>query len=382
MQEGRLKPNGSSLAGILPAVAQFGSLQVGKSCHGFIIRNGLDKDEFVMTALMDMYAKSGDLSVARKLFDTMPSRSVVSWSAMIAGYGTHGCAVESLSLFDRMLAHSIQPNYITYIGVLSACVHAGYVDKGRLYFQQMVKDHGISPRLQHYTCMVDLLGRAGLLEEAMDLIREMPAKPSPDVWGALLGACRIHGNVILGKYAADKLFELNPLDPGFYVLLSNMYAAAHMWSEVRRVRALMRDLGLRKPAGWSSIEIGSKVHSFISGDKSHSDSDEIYKRLDELTKKLKKLGYLPKTEVVLHDVEDGVKESVLSSHSEKLAMAYGLLRLTPGAPIRIMKNLRTCEDCHAFAKFVSKVSCREIVLRDAVRFHHIKHGVCTCSDYW
>ncbi|MQM00228.1 hypothetical protein Taro_032962 [Colocasia esculenta] len=382
MQRCGLKPNGSSLAGVLPAVAQFGSLKLGKSCHGFIVRNVLDADEFVMTALMDVYAKSGDLSVARKLFDTMSTRSVVSWSAMISGYGAHGCGAEAVSLFDKMLAHKIQPNYITYIGVLSACVHAGYVEKGRLYFQQMVRDHRINARLQHYTCMVDLLGRAGLLDEAMDLIKEMPFEASPDIWGALLGACRIHGNVELAKYAADRLFELNPSDPGFYVLLSNIYAAADMWSEVRRVRGVMRDLGLRKPAGWSSIEIGSYVHSFISGDKSHSDSDEIYKKLDELTGTTKRAGYVPKTEVVLHDVEDDVKESVLSSHSEKLAMSYGLLRLTPCVPIRIMKNLRTCEDCHAFAKFVSKVTCREIILRDAVRFHHIKDGVCTCSDYW
>lgn len=378
----RLKPNGSSLAGLLPAVARCGSLQLGKSCHGFMLRRNLDSDEFVVTALMDAYAKSGDLAVARKLFDGMSNRNVISWSAMIAGYGAHGRLGEALSLFDEMLRSGIQPNHITYIGVLSACVHGGFVEEGRRYFLQMVEDHGITPSLQHYTCMVDLLGRAGLFEEAMELIRGMPSEPPPEIWGALMGACRIHGNVKLGKHAAEKLFELKPADPGFYVLLSNIYAAAHMWSEVRRVRGLMRKLGLRKPVGWSSVEIGCRVHSFVSGDKSHPDSDEVYERLAELIYKAKAIGYALRKEVVLHDVEDDVKESVLSSHSEKLAMAYGWSRLMSGKPIRIMKNLRTCEDCHSFAKFVSRVTRREIILRDAVRFHHIKDGTCSCSDFW
>ncbi|CAA7406126.1 unnamed protein product [Spirodela intermedia] len=378
----RLKPNGSSLAGLLPAIARCGSLQLGKSCHGFMLRRNFGSDEFVVTALMDVYAKSGDLVVARKLFDGICSRNVISWSAMIAGCGAHGRVEEALSLFDEMLRRGIRPNHITYIGVLSACVHGGFVDEGRRYFLQMIEHHSITPSLQHYTCMVDLLGRAGLFEEARELIRGMPAEPPPEIWGALMGACRIHGNVKLGKYAAEKLFELKPADPGFYVLLSNIYAAAHMWSEVRRVRGLMRELGLRKPVGWSSVEIGCRIHSFLSGDKSHPDSDEVYERLGELISKAKETGYVPRKEVVLHDVEDDVKESVLSSHSEKLAMAYGWSRLMSGKPIRIMKNLRTCEDCHSFAKFVSTVTHREIILRDAVRFHHIKDGICTCSDYW
>ncbi|XP_077226434.1 pentatricopeptide repeat-containing protein At3g26782, mitochondrial-like [Tasmannia lanceolata] len=382
MQNNGLKPNGSSLAGILPAVAHSGSLNLGKSCHGFIIRNGLHSDEFVMTALMDAYAKSGDLVVAHKLFDTIPNRSVVAWSSMIAGYGAHGCGSEALALFEEMQATNIKPNYITYIGVLSAAAHTGFVNKGREYFRRMVEDHGIIPREQHYTCMVDLLGRAGLLDEAMNLINSMPIKPSPGIWGALLGGCRIHGHVELGKYAADRLFDMNYWDPGFYVLLSNIYAAAGMWFEVRRVRSSMRERGLRKPAGWSSIEIGNKVHCFISGDMTHLDSGKIYQKLEDLMEDISKVGYVPQTKVVLHDVEDDVKENVLRNHSEKLAMAYGLLRTAPGTRIRIMKNLRTCEDCHVAAKFISKITCREIVLRDAVRFHHIKDGVCTCGDYW
>ncbi|XP_058079370.1 pentatricopeptide repeat-containing protein At2g01510, mitochondrial-like [Magnolia sinica] len=382
MQWSGLKPNGSSLAGILPAVGRFGALHLGKSCHGFIVRNSLELDEFVVTALMDVYAKSGDLIVARRLFNIMRNKSVVAWSSMIAGYGTHGCGDEALALFEKMQANNIKPNYITYIGVLSACAHGGFIDKGRDYFHRMVHNHGILPRVQHYTCMVDLFSRAGLLDEAMDLIDAMPIEPSAGIWGALLGGCRKHGHVGLGKYAAERLFELNSSDPGFYVLLSNIYAAAGMWADVRRVRSSMRERGLWKPAGWSSIEIGSKVHCFISGDMAHPDTNEIYKKLEEVMEEIGKAGYVPVTKVVLHDVEDDVKENVLKCHSEKLAIAYGLIRTSVGQPIRIMKSLRTCEDCHVAAKLISKVVCREIVLRDAVRFHHIKDGVCTCGDYW
>lgn len=382
MQCTGLKPNGSSLAGILPAVARVGALHLGRSCHGFIIRNALESDEFLMTALMDVYAKSGDLVVARCLFNCMHNRSVVAWSSMIMGYGSHGYGAEALTLFEEMEANNIKPNYITYIGALSACAHAGFVDEGRSYFRRMVDYHGIIPRAQHYTCMVDLFARAGLFEEAMDLINSMPVEPSPSIWGALLGGCRIHGHVDLGRHAADRLFELKSSDPGFYVLLSNIYAAAEMWSEVRNVRRLMRERGLRKPAGWSSIEIGNRVHCFLSGDKTHADSNEIYKKLEEIMEEIRLVGYVPETKVVLHNVEDDVKESVLKSHSEKLAIAYGLLRTPTGMPIRIMKNLRTCEDCHTAAKFISKITCREIVMRDAIQFHHFKDGICTCHDYW
>lgn len=382
MQHSGLKPNGSSLVGILPAVACSGTLHLGKSCHGFVVRNGLNSDEFVMTALLDVYAKSGDLVVAKKLFRSLLNKGVVAWSAIIAGYGSHGRAAEALDLFEKMLASDVRPNHITYVGVLSACAHAGFVDKGREYFERMVHDHGIMPHAQHYTCMVDLLGRAGLFDEALDLIETMPFDPTSGIWGALLGACKIYGNVELAKYSADRLFELNPSDPGFYVLLSNVYAAAGMWSQVRQVRNLMRERGLRKPAGWSLIEIGSKTSCFASGDMSHPSSCEIHQKIEELMEEVREVGYMPKTKVVLHDVEEDVKENILKSHSEKLAMAYGLLKTKVGTSIRIMKNLRTCEDCHNFAKFVSKVTSREIILRDAVRFHHIKDGACTCSDYW
>ncbi|PKA58501.1 Pentatricopeptide repeat-containing protein [Apostasia shenzhenica] len=382
MQKHGLKPNGSSLAGILPSIAQTGMLHMGKSCHGFTIRHHLAEDEFVRAALLDFYAKSGDLRIAQRIFDTMSSRSVVDWSAMIAGYGTHGNGTKALDLFDEMLASNARPNHVTFVGVLSACVHSGLIEKGKKYFQSMIQEHGITPLPQHFACMVDLLARAAHFNEAMELISSMPVEPAAGVWGALLSGCRVHGNIKLAKLAGKKLFELSPSEPGFYVLLSNTYAAAGMWEEVGEVRKRMREMGLRKEAGWSSIEIGREIHYFISGDTSHHDSCEIYQKVEEMVEESGRLGYKVQVQAVLHDVDQGMKGKMLKGHSEKLAMAYGLLKTAAGRPIRVVKNLRTCEDCHVFAKYVSMVTARQIILRDGVRFHHISGGDCTCGDYW
>ncbi|KAK8959898.1 Pentatricopeptide repeat-containing protein [Platanthera guangdongensis] len=285
MQIFGVKPNGSSVAGILPALARSGTLKLGKSCHGFMIRNHLQSDEFAMTALLDVYAKSGDLAVAHKLFDSLiHKRSVVAWSTIIAGYGIHGQGIVALNLFQEMLASNIMPNHVTYVGVLLACAHSRLVDEGREHFDRMVRTHRIVPRPQHFECMIDLLARAGQFDEAMEVVKEMPMVPTPGVWGALLSGCRIHGNIKLAEYAAGRLFDLHHGDPGFYVLLSNTYASAGMWEEARRVRSLMRERGLRKEAGWSSIEIGRNVTSFISGDASHPDRVDIYNMILALLK--------------------------------------------------------------------------------------------------
>lgn len=243
----------------------------------------------------------------------------------------HGRGKEALELFDEMLRNGVKPNGVTFIGVLMACSRAGLVDAGKSRFWLIVYAHGISPTVQHYACMVDLLGRAGKLEEAKDMIEAMPMMPTPGVWGALLGACRIHGDVQLGRYAADRLFELDCDDAGFYVLLSNIYAEAGMWDEVKRVREMMTVKGLKKPSGWSSIEIKDRVHVFMAGDTLHPDAEKIYRKLRELMQKMKDEGYEPQASMVLKDVEDDIKENLLWSHTEKLAIAYGLITTTPGS---------------------------------------------------
>eukprot|EP01018_Ginkgo_biloba_P024429 Gb_13303 [translate_table: standard] len=382
MQLADMKPNSITMVSVLSSYAQLGALQQGKWIHDYIIRSGFESDVFVGTALIDMYAKCGSIEIARQMFDKMSKRNVVSWNAMIAGYGMHGHGEEALQIFLKMQQACIEPNYITFISVLSACSHAGLVDEGWQYFNSITRDYCIKPRVKHYACMVDLLGRAGRLDEAQDFIKRMPLEPDAGVWGALLGACRIHCNIELGERVAECLFNLQPENAGYYVLLSNIYAAAGRWDDVAKMRTLMKDRGLNKKAGCSLIEVNGKIHAFLVGDRSHPQSEKIYAMLETLSRQMKNAGYVPHTNFVLHDVEEEVKKHMLYSHSEKLAIAFGLISTSPGTPIWITKNLRVCVDCHIATKFISKIVKRKIIVRDANRFHHFKDGLCSCGDYW
>eukprot|EP01018_Ginkgo_biloba_P010846 Gb_36538 [translate_table: standard] len=377
-----IKPDSVTMVSVLPACAQLLALQQGKQIHGYVIRSGFGLEVAVATALIDMYAKCGSIEIARQLFERMPIRNVVSWNAMIQGYGMHGHGKDALALFSQMRQMGMMPDHITFIGVLSACSHAGLVDKGLQYFDCMSEEYCIVPKVEHYACMVDLLGRAGHLDEALDFITKMPLEPNAVVWGALLGACRIHGNIKLGEHVAERLFDLEPKNAGRYVLLSNIYAAAGRWVDVARVRTMMRERGLKKTPGCSLIEVNNRIHAFLVGDKVHPQSDKIYALLATLIAQMKEAGYVPNTNFVLHDVDEELKEHMLCSHSEKLAIAFGLLNTSHGMPIRITKNLRVCGDCHIATKFISKIVKREIIVRDGNRFHRFKDGLCSCGDYW
>eukprot|EP01018_Ginkgo_biloba_P037418 Gb_09410 [translate_table: standard] len=382
LQLADVKANSMTMVNVLQACAHLGVLKQGKWIHDYIIRNGLESDVFLVTALIDMYAKCGSIETARLLFDRMSERDVVSWSAMIAGYGMHGHAKDALDLFFQMQQAGVRPNDITFIGVLSACSHAGLVNDGWQYFECMSRDYCITPTTKHYACMVDLLGRAGHLYEAQVFIEKMPLKPDTSVWGALLGACRIHCNIELGKRVAECLFYLEPENAGFYVLLSNIYAASGKWDDVAKIRTMMKDRGVKKTPGCSLIEVSNRVHAFLVGDRSHPQSEKIYAMLETLAGQMKEAGYAPNTNFVLHDVEEEMKEHLLSCHSEKLAIAFGLINTSAGTPIQITKNLRVCDDCHSATKFISKIVRRDIIVRDANRFHHFKDGLCSCGDYW
>lgn len=250
------------------------------------------------------------------------------------------------------------------------------------YFNSMYQNYGITANSKHYTCMIDLLGRAGRLDEALNLMRNMPFYPDAATWGALLGASRIHGDTELGEKAAEMIFEMEPDNSGMYVLLSNLYAASGRWSEVREMRLKMRDKGVKKVPGYSWVEVQNKIHVFSVGDCSHPESERIYAYLEELDLELKKDGYVSSTKLVLHDVEEEEKEHMLKYHSEKLAVAFGILTIPSGRPIRVIKNLRVCEDCHNAIKHISKIAKRQIILRDSNRFHHFSEGSCSCGDYW
>eukprot|EP01018_Ginkgo_biloba_P011209 Gb_02060 [translate_table: standard] len=382
MQLAGVKPDSKTYASVLPACANLGALEQGMEIHHGIIRGGFQSHGFVPNALLDMYAKCGSIEKARDLFDKMHERNAVSWTAMIAGYAMHGFGKEALQLFEQMQASGMNPDHVTLVCVLSACCHTGLVDKGWQYFHSMSEDYHITPTMEHYGCMVDLLGRAGHLDEALDFINKMPIEPNANVWGCLLGACRTHNNIQLGEHVAERIFELDPKNAIPYVLLSNIYAAAGRWDDIENVRRLMKDRRVKKTPGCSWIEVNKRVHSFLVGDTSHEQMPKIHAKLERLSEQMKAAGYVPNMQFVLNDVEQEQKEQILRCHSEKLAIAFGLISTPPGTTIRVIKNLRVCGDCHSATKFISKIVEREIVVRDANRYHHFKDGGCSCGDYW
>ncbi|KAE8037458.1 hypothetical protein FH972_010045 [Carpinus fangiana] len=378
-----VKPNEFTFCSVINAcAAPTAAVEQGKQFHACSIKSTLANALCISSALVTMYAKKGNIESANEVFKRQGERDLVSWNSMISGYAQHGQGKKALQVFEEMRRRDLEMDDITFIGVISACTHAGLVDEGQRYFNVMVKDHHIDPTMEHYSCMVDLYSRAGLLEKAMDIINQMPFPAGSTVWRTVLAACRVHRNLELGKHAAEKLVSLQPQDSAAYVLLSNIYAATGNWQERAKVRKLMDKRNVKKEAGYSWIEVKNKTYSFLAGDLSHPLSDHIYAKLEELSIALKDVGYQPDTNYVLHDVEEEHKETILSQHSERLAIAFGLISTPPGTPIQIVKNLRVCGDCHTVIKLISMLEARDIVVRDSNRFHHFKGGLCTCGDYW
>lgn len=377
-----IRGNPSSMSSVLLACSNLSMLKLGKQIHQLIFKSPMYSDTRVGTSLISMYCKSGVLEDGQKLFLEMNHKDVVTWNAMISGYAHHGVSHEALNLFNEMRNQGMKPDWITFIGVLSACNHAGLVELGVHYFEKMQVDYGIGVKPDHYACMVDLLGRAGKLTDALDLIKRMPSEPHAAVYGALLGACRVHKNLDIAEFAANKLLKLEPGNPFAYVQLANVYAANTKWENVSRVRRAMKDIRALKTPGYSWIEIKNVIHEFRSGDRLHPELTSIHKKLNELEMKMKLAGYVPDLQSVLHDVTEDQKVQLLLLHSEKLAIAFGLIGLPAGEPIRIFKNLRVCDDCHLATKYISAIEGREIIVRDTTRFHHFHDGKCSCGDYW
>ncbi|KAL9238131.1 hypothetical protein vseg_012601 [Gypsophila vaccaria] len=382
MQLAGVKPNAVTIPCLLPACGNIAALMHGKAAHCFSLRRGMVDDVFVGSSLIDMYAKCGKVRDSQLCFDAMPTRNLVTWNVIIGGYAMHGKHKEAFKMFDLMQKSGQKPNSVTITCLLSACNQKGLVDEGWHYFNNMSKEYGVEARMEHYACMVSLLSRVGKLDEAYSLIKEMPFEPDGCVWGALLSSCRVYKNLELGKIAAKRLFKLEPRNPGNYVLLSNIYASKSMWDDVNNVRDLMKAMRLKKNPGCSWIEIKNKVHMLLAGDKAHPQMGQIIEKLETLGTEMKKAGLIPKTDYVLQDVEEQDKEQMLCGHSEKLAVAFGLLNSPAGFPLRVIKNLRICGDCHAVIKFISSFEGREIFVRDTNRFHHFKDGECSCGDHW
>lgn len=378
MQMSNVKPDEFTMVSILIACALLGALELGEWVKTCIDKNSNKNDSFVGNALVDMYFKCGNVRKAKKVFKEMYQKDKFTWTTMIVGLAINGHGEEALAMFSNMIEASVTPDEITYIGVLCACM----VDKGKSFFTNMTMQHGIKPTVTHYGCMVDLLGCVGCLEEALEVIVNMPVKPNSIVWGSPLGACRVHKNVQLADMAAKQILELEPENGAVYVLLCNIYAASKKWENLCQVRKLMMERGIKKTPGCSLMELNGNVYEFVAGDQSHPQSKEIYAKLENMMQDLIKAGYSPDTSEVFLDLGEEDKETALYRHSEKLAIAYALISSGPGVTIRIVKNLRMCVDCHHMAKLVSQAYNRELIVKDKTRFHHFRHGSCSCNNFW
>ncbi|XP_027337365.1 pentatricopeptide repeat-containing protein At5g08510 [Abrus precatorius] len=287
-QEKNIMPNQVTLASILPACANLGALEIGQRVESYARKNGFFKNLYVRNAVLEMYAKCGKIDFAWRVFDEIGSmRTLCSWNSMIMGLAVHGQCEQALELYEQMLGEGSSPDDVTFVGLLLACTHGGMVEKGRHIFKSMTTAFNIVPKLEHYGCMVDLLGRAGQLREAYNVIQSLPMKPDSVIWGALLGACSFHGNVEVAEIAAECLFALEPWNPGNYVILSNIYASAGQWDRVSKLRKVMKGSQIAKAAGHSFLEEGGQLHKFIVEDRSHPESKEIFALLDGVYEMIK-----------------------------------------------------------------------------------------------
>ncbi|URE10762.1 PPR repeat [Musa troglodytarum] len=383
MQMENARPTEVTMASLLSACAHLGALNMGRWIHAYIRNHQLKMDVVLGNALIDMYFKCGAVETALEAFRGMPTRNIFCWNSVVAGLGMNGYGERAVAVFHEMeKMEMIKPDGVTFVGLLSACSHSGLVTEGKKYFSHMLDLYGVEPKIEHYGCMVDLFGRAGFLEEALHLLETMPVRPNAVVWGSLLRACHIHGDSEVSEKVTQRLMELDPNDGAYYVFLSNIYASSNRWDDVERCRSVMLRRGVRKVPGCSSIEVNNMIHEFLVGDESHPQYEEIYAFMVGIEKELKKLGYRPSTDCVHHDIEDEEKERAVMYHSEKIAIAFGIMSTGEKEPIRVVKNLRICSDCHEAAKLIAKLFDRVIVVRDRNRFHHLKNETCSCNDYW
>ncbi|KAJ7538143.1 hypothetical protein O6H91_11G035700 [Diphasiastrum complanatum] len=382
MLDKHVKPDYVTIVAVLNACSSIASLKEGRRAHAQAIDFGFQSEPFVGSGLIHMYSKCGSIEDARRVFKSLQRRDVVLWTSMLDAYAMHGLGKEALSLFEKICLENLRINSTTLLCLLSAFNHAGLVDEGLHYFESMIPLYGIPSTLEHHNCMIDLLGRAGHLEEAELLILKMWCSPTVSTWMGLLGACRTHDNLEMGDRIGKLVLDLEPENPLGYVLLSNLYASAGKWHSRAKVQKLRKLRNVLKEPGRSWIEVNNKLHVFVANDQDHPQIREIRAEVQRLVWNMKKLGYVPDTRFVSHDVNEKEKENSLCLHSEKLAIAFGLMSTAPPAPLRVFKNLRVCGDCHTAMKFISKIAGRAMVVRDANRFHHVKDGTCSCKNYW
>ncbi|CAN6450823.1 unnamed protein product [Victoria cruziana] len=391
MNRSTTKPDLFTFSSAISVCSKLVGLEQGEQLHAQTIKTGFITDVVVGSALVNMYSKCGSIEKASRAFVEMPTRTLISWTSMITGFAQHGRCHEALHLFEEMRLAGVRPNKVTFVGVLSACSHAGLVDDCLKYFEMMKREYGIKPVMDHYACVIDMFVRIGDLDKAFKFVREMEIEPNEFIWSILLAGCRSHGNIELGFVAAERLLELKPKDAEIYFMLLNTYLQAERWKDLSRVRKIMKDEKIMKLRDWSWISIKDAVYSFRANDGSHPQIVYIHEFLENLLKRSKEMGYIAeKNAEMAEDEEDkqicvdqdnSSKATLATYHSELLAVAFGLINVQDGASIRIIKNIRMCRDCHSAIKTFSIITQREIIVRDGKRLHQFQNGECSCGDF-
>ncbi|KAL2347124.1 hypothetical protein Fmac_001124 [Flemingia macrophylla] len=382
LRESAIIPDGVIMLCVISAVSSLGAFELAIWVHAFVVRTRLNLTVPLGSALIDMYSRCGDVDRSVKVFDEMAHRNIVTWTALINGLAVHGRGREALEAFYKMVGSGLKPDRIAFMGALVACSHGRLVEEGRRIFDSMWSEYRVEPELEHYGCVVDLLGRAGMVHEAFEFVEGMSVRPNSVIWRTLLGACVNHNHLGLAERAKERINELEPRHDGDYVLLSNAYGGVGNWVEKEGVRISMREKRIVKEPGISLVHVDQVFHEFVSGDNSHPQSEDITRFLGSVIDTVKLGGYTPNTSNVLHDIQEEEKQHCLGYHSEKLAVAFMLLYHRDRKTIRVIKNLRICYDCHSFMKHVSGFFNRDIVIRDRNRFHHFSKGSCSCRDFW
>ncbi|CAI0465720.1 unnamed protein product [Linum tenue] len=303
-----VRPNEVTLVAVIGACSNLGALGQGAWAHRLVLKSGLNLNRYVGTALIEMYSKSGRVDFARQVFDQLPHRDTLCYNAMIGGFAMHGNGLQALELCEKMELEGLAPDNVTFVFAMSACSHSGLVEQGQKIFQSIKQVYGIKPTVEHYGCVVNLLIRNGRLNEAKERVKDMPVKPNAVIWRSLLAGARIHGDLQLGEMALKQLLQLEPQKSGNYALLSNMYASTNKWEEVKKVREAMKEAGIIKFPGSSLVEIGGTMHEFITGDRTHPCSTDVFAMVEEMNMRLQEHGHNPNTREVLFDIEEEEKE--------------------------------------------------------------------------
>ncbi|WOL00691.1 hypothetical protein Cni_G09404 [Canna indica] len=381
LQRGPLQPDVFTISSVISAYAELASLRKGKQIHNYIMKSGYGSDCVVLNSIIHMYARCGHLDASRQVFDKMMCKDLVSWNTLIMGYGIHGHGKTALELFSAMKDIGLRPDQSTFTSVLTACSVTGLTDEGWLHFSSMQQEYGMTPEIEHYGCMVDLLGRLGDLKAAIEFIRKMPSVPSTRIWASLLTASRNNKNIEVAEYAAERIFQLENDNTGCYVLLSSMYADARKWDDVERVMSLMKHKGLKKMTPQSLVELNGKSCTFVNGDKFHAESSRIHEVSSILSSKIVK--DIVELGTIFNPINIATKKANFPNrHSARLAVIFGLISSPLGSPVLVKKNVRVCNHCHEAIKLISGFCGRKIIVGDTKIFHHFVNGKCSCGDYW